>query len=277
MQRIRQGLHLARASWGVLRGDRSLVAFSFAAVISAVVAFNGVTVVFVAIAAAVQVKWLIIPGLVVAAYAAIFCAISCSVALAGAVQLSLTGRDTHFSDGWAVAKKRRKVIARWAAVQLAVGLVLTAVNGARGGSAGSAVVRRLAGAMIGMGWSVATFFVVPLIALEGPEPGEAVRKSVHLVKKTWGEALSGSSGIGLAVAVVAAVPVLGLFSAAGAVQPLSSVWGGVLDFVAFTALIAACTIGSTLSTIFRIELFRFSNNQHATGGFRDEDMVTAFI
>jgi type III secretory pathway component EscS len=269
-------LHLARASWGVLRKDRSLVVYSSASVLSSVVAFNVISSVIAGIAAAVHFPWLIFPGFIVAGYAAIFCAISCSVALAGAVELSLDGRDTHFSDGWSVAKKRRKLIAQWAGVQLAFGIAISAIDNAPGGPTGAAMARRIAGTALTVAWSVATFFVVPLIALEGLGPREAVKRSAHMMKGTWGETLSGRTGIGLAVAVIAGIPLFALFYAAGSVPNQSSVWAVILYVVAFTVFVAACAIGSTLNTIFRLELYRFSKDQQTTAGFSDDDVIGAF-
>jgi hypothetical protein len=277
MIRIRLGLHLARESLRVLRTDRSLVLFPFASIVSAIAAFNLVAVIGVAIAAATQVKLLVIPGLLAGAYAATYCAIFCNVALAGAVQLSLGGRDTHFSDGWAAARKRRSLIAKWAGVQLLFGVVAAVLDGSRAGSTGVALARRVAGSVIGAGWAVATFFVVPVIALEGLGPRAALRRSYSLVKEKWGEGLTGTAAIGFAVFVVAFGPLSALFAGASALDTnVSHVAGGIAYFVAMTAFVASCALGSTLSAIFRVELYRYSVDQHPTKQFATDDLEAAF-
>ena len=41
--------------------------------------------------------------------------------------------------------------------------------------------------VVGVAWSVATYFVIPVIALEGLGPRDALRRSSALVREKWGE------------------------------------------------------------------------------------------
>jgi hypothetical protein len=58
---------------------------------------------------------------------------------------------------------------------------------------------------IGFVWVVATALVVPVLAAGDIGPIEAIQRSVELFKKSWGEDLIGTAGIGLAFGVVMAV------------------------------------------------------------------------
>ena len=51
--------------------------------------------------------------------------------------------------------------------------------------------------IIGMVWSIATFFVVPILAYEDVEPFEALKRSGKIMKERWGEALGANFGFGL--------------------------------------------------------------------------------
>lgn len=276
MGRVRTGWRLAKASWQVLRGDRSLAIFPALSFACAVVAFNLITGVGIAIAAPTKVGWLVLPFMAIGGYAATYCIVYFNVALAGAVRLSIDGRDTKLSDGLAVARERRGVIAKWAGIMFAFGVLITAVRAALGQSAGG----RLAGALIsgiaGTAWSVATFFVIPLLALEDIGPRDALRRSVSLVRERWGEGLVGSAAISTAVFLVGFVPFLGLCEGANALYGVSYAAGTAVGLVAFVVLIASLALGSALGIIFRVELYRYTIEGSATRHFDEDDMLAAF-
>jgi hypothetical protein len=128
MRRLRLGWRLAGESWAVLRRDRSLVAYpvlGFGAAVHAVLVLMAPGV---ALAAVTSAEWTLAPFAALAAYAAMFAALYFGVALAAAAGRSLDGHDTAVAEGLAVARKRRGPIAQWAAVQLVVGLAVSALQ-----------------------------------------------------------------------------------------------------------------------------------------------------
>ena len=54
----------------------------------------------------------------------------------------------------------------------------------------------MVGRIGGLGWSLATFLVVPVLVAEGLGPIDAVRRSSQLLKRTWGEQIAGNVGVG---------------------------------------------------------------------------------
>jgi O-antigen/teichoic acid export membrane protein len=80
----------------------------------------------------------------------------------------------------------------WAIIAATVGMVLRTAQQRLG------FIGRIAVSLIGAGWSLATFFVVPVLVLEDYGPGNAVTRSIEIFKKTWGETLAGGVTIGLA-------------------------------------------------------------------------------
>lgn len=275
MSRIRTGWRLAKDSWAVLKADRSLVIFpalstGFAAVALALTLTPGLIW-----SAAVDQDWIVLPFMAVGGYVTTFFVVYFNVALAGATRLSMDGHDTTPADGLAVARERRGLIAKWAFIQFAVGLLVNVLGYVAGDSVAGrlvAVVSSLAGAA----WSVTTFFVIPLLALEGIGPGAAMRRSVSLIRERWGEALVGSAAIGLAVFLVAALPLAFLLNLAVQTIDIVPALGAGLLVVAVIALIATCAFGSALGVIFRVELYRYGTEGQVTGGFAQEDMVAAF-
>ena len=127
-----------------------------------------------------------------------------------------------------------------------------------------------------MVWSVATFFAIPVLALEGLGPKAAAKRSAGLVRQRWGEGLVGYTAINTAVLLVAALPLFALFSLALSVIEIDPGVGAVFGIVAILALIVVCTMGSALSVIFRVELYRYSTEGQLTGTFPQEDVAAAF-
>jgi len=79
---------------------------------------------------------------------------------------------------------------------------------------------------------VSTFFVIPLLALGGLGPEDALKRSVSLIRERWGEGLGGSASIGLAVFLVAVVPLYVLFQLTYAVLDVNVAAGASLGVLA---------------------------------------------
>jgi len=275
MGRIRRGWRLAKDSWAVLRADRSLAIFPLLSTTFAAVALALTLTPGLVWSEAVDQDWIVLPFIVVGAYVTTFFVVYFNVALAGATRLSMDGRDTTVADGLAVARERRGLIAQWAFVQFAVGAVIKVLQYVAGDSMAGALVA-IVSSLAGAAWSVTTFFVVPVIALEGLGPGDAMRRSVGLIRERWGEGLVGSAAIGLAVFLVSVLPLAFLFGAFSAAAEVSPALGAVFGVVAVVALIATLAMGSALGVMFRVALYRYGTEGQLTAGFAQEDMAAAF-
>ena len=275
MTRIKTGWRLARDSFALLRADRSLATFPALATACAAVVLALTLTPGLIWSEAADKDWIVLPFMVVGAYGVTYAVVYFNVALAGATRLSLDGRDTSVSEGLAVARERRGLIARWALLQFAVGVLVKGVQYTAGDSVAGSIAA-VASGLAGAAWSVATFFVIPVLALEGLGPGDAMKRSAGLVRKHWGEGLVGSAAIGLAVLLVVVVPVVLFLNAAVAIIEIDRTAGAIVGVLAIIAVIGACAMGSALGVIFRVALYRYSLEGKATAGFPQEDMVAAF-
>ena len=123
-----------------------------------------------------------------------------------------------------------------------------------------------------------TFLVVPVIALEGPGPVAALKRSGSLFRQKWGQQVTGIVAIGGLVALCTVLPAIALgalgiaaFSGGGA-----AAGGGVaLIVVAAVLLIAGAIVSSALRGIFGVVLFRFTSNGEVVGGFQTADLESA--
>lgn len=101
-------------------------------------------------------------------------------------------------------------------------------------------VGKILARFIGVGWSLATFFVVPVLVLEERPVGQSFRRSSGLFKHTRGEAFTGGLSLGLAVlcAWVTLILIAGLVGDSGTIVPTMIVFaaGAIVLTVFFSAL-----------------------------------------
>ena len=267
--RFSRGWQLTKASWRALRADRSLLTFPV---------ISGISTILVAVALFTPAALLsdggdrrvpLIVAAVLAAYLGTFIAVGCNVALASGAARSLEGERTTVGEGLATARGRVGAIAVWAAIAATVGLALRALES----TAENNILARIALAFVGVAWGVATFFVVPILALEGVTGSAALKRSAQLIRERWGESVAGSFSIGGIVFLVAVLPGIALGVAAASA---SAVAGVALGVAGALVLLAAMIVGSALSMIFRTALYRFATEGRATGGFEQTELADAF-
>lgn len=274
MTRVRTGWRLAMDSFRLLKADSSLLVFPLISTALITIALALTMTPGLVISEAADRDWIVLPFMLAAGYATVFLAVYFNVALAAAVRLSMGGRDTTAADGLAVARSRRGLIAKWAVIQFVLG-VLTRVAQRVIGDAGGALAAVLLG-LTGLVWTIASFFAVPLLALEGLGPRDALKRSMGLVRERWGEGLVGHSVINTAVLVVAALPLIFLLNFAVALIDINKVAGGIAGVIFIVALVATCVFGSALSLIFRVALYRYATEGQVAAGFAEQDMTGAF-
>ena len=115
-----------------------------------------------------------------------------NVALVGAAMIRLDGGNPTLGDGIRVATSKIVSIAGYALIAATVGMVLRAIQ-ERVGFVGKIIV-----GLLGIGWTVATYLVVPVLAARDVGPIDAVKESAALLKKTWGENVIGQVGLSAA-------------------------------------------------------------------------------
>ncbi|HST38636.1 MAG TPA: DUF6159 family protein [Conexibacter sp.] len=274
--RFGRGWRLAKQSWAVLRADRTLALFpiiSAVAIVAAALLIAGPGVVLLATNTAEPVAYVL---WAIALYVLTYIGIYCSVALAAAADLALTGQDTKLSDGFSVARQRRGLVAKWAGVQLTVGLVLNLIESALSQSPLGRVVAGLVAGVLSAGWSILTFFVVPLLALEGVGPKDALQRSGHLIKERWGEGFVGSGSITGLLFLIVMLPSILVGALGVSMVGSSPAAGGVLIAVGVAGFVVGLLIASTLNAIFRVALYRYATQDAVVGGFDRDQFEHAF-
>lgn len=191
-------------------------------------------------------------------------------ALVGAAMIRLGGGDPTVADGLRIANERIVPILGYAAIAATVGLLLQFLK-----NKDNFLIRML-GSLLGTAWTVASFLVVPVLVANKIGPIDAVKKSIELLKTTWGENAVGQLGIGFVFGfIMMGVIVVGvLLSVLG--FSLSPYVGGALVVLMVLSLLTVGIIQSALSGVYAAALYRFTNDGVVPQGFERMGLQTAF-
>ncbi|MCH5375034.1 MAG: DUF6159 family protein, partial [Planctomycetes bacterium] len=180
------------------------------------------------------------------------------------------GGDPTVSDGVRAASNRLPVIFGWAIVSATVGMILKAIE-SRNERVGQFVA-----AILGTGWSIATYFVVPVLVVENVSPVDAVKRSWSVIKKTWGEAIGANFGIGFIsfLGVLACLaPILGGGFLIGNGMVAAGAGAIVLGVI---GLMLVSLVSSTLNTIILAALYLYAADNEVPQQFDRSLLQGAF-
>lgn len=270
-ERIANGWELAKQSFAVLRMDKELMLFplisglacllvlaSFAAPLWAGGYFNVVLddqqlpqdpVVYVILFLFYTVNYFVI--------------VFFNSALVACAVIRFKGGDPTLADGLRAASNRTPQILAWALLSATVGVILRAIESY------SDKIGEFVAAFLGGAWSIATYFVVPVLVVERVNPFEAVQRSFAVLKRTWGEALTARFGIG-AITCLAfiAIGIMPIVAGGIAISTTGNPWlGGILVAIGIVGLMGVSLVSATLDSILLAALYLYAAEGEAPAGF----------
>ena len=265
---------LLKESLTVLKNEPSLLAFPIiSGIVSAIVTASFFVPLYFALGSNPEVvntesltpvQYLMLFGYYLVSY---FVVIFFQAGLIGAAHQRLNGKDVRFADGLQIALDSLPRIFSWALISATVGIVLRALSD-RSSLFGKVVV-----ALIGAAWSVVTLFVIPIMVIEKQSAGPAMKESLALFKKTWGENAIGQVGLGLAMM---GLWILGLAPLAIAVliQNWVAVTAAAIALVCYWVGLAI--LSSSLTGIFVAALYTYARTGAVPSAFSPELVQGAF-
>lgn len=158
-----------------------------------------------------------------------------NTALIHCTHLYFGGQRPTVGDGLRFAVSRIGAIFAWAVFAATVGTILRVIQD-KAGFLGKLVI-----GILGAAWSIATFFVVPVIAYENLGPIGAFRRSALMMKEKWGESIGATFSFGIIQLVgmfLLAIPGLILFW----INPFLGIAVMLLSFFALIVVISACKV-----------------------------------
>jgi hypothetical protein len=272
---------LLKASAAVLRSDKSLLQFPL---------LSGVCTLLVAASFLIPVGVMVIGGahagedfhqrMSVGSYLLMFAfylvqyfvIIFFQTALTGVALMHLRGEPTSVGAGLALARAKLPQIFGYALIAATVGLLLRMIQERLG------LIGRLVVGFIGLVWTVATFLVVPVLASKDVGPVDAVKESVELLKRNWGENLIGNGGIGIVFGLLMVLAVLvGAVLIGGAVAMQSVVAIVVAVVIVVIGFVLLGLVQASLQGIYAAALYRYAEAGEASVGFDQALLQQAFV
>jgi hypothetical protein len=127
-----------------------------------------------------------------------FIAVFFNVCVVYTTKTRFEGGNATFFESIKFAISKIHLIFVWSLVSATVGLILKILERAseKAGQMGK-IILSIVRLMLGLIWSLVTIFVVPAMVYNNLGPIDAIKKSVHTLKKTWGESLIRAVGLGL--------------------------------------------------------------------------------
>ena len=120
-------------------------------------------------------------------------------AITYSAHMRLTGGDPRFMTGISAAMRHLPTIVAWGLITGIFGILMRLIRDAAANSKNPAL--RIAGAIftfiLETAWWITTFFIIPMIVLEGKGVRDAFNSSKSLFTKTWGENITSGLGVGL--------------------------------------------------------------------------------
>jgi hypothetical protein len=185
--------------------------------------------------------------------------------------MHFNGEEPTLGDGFRAAAARLPQILIWALVAATVGVLLKVIENAH------EKVGEIVSALLGTAWTIITYFVVPVLVVEKIGPFQAIRRSLELLRKTWGEALVGGIGLGLFKLLLFLPGILllvlgGLLCGGAHMVAL----GLVVIGLGVCYLLLSAAVGAALDSIFLAALYQYAAFQRIPSGFDAARLEGAF-
>jgi hypothetical protein len=189
------------------------------------------------------------------------------------------GGNATFGESVGFTLKRIHQVLAWATVSATVGIVFRMIDDAasRAGGIGKIVVAVLRG-ILGMMWSVITLFVIPSMVYRGTGPIDAIKDSIAVLRKTWGESLVRAIGFGLVQFAFVMLGVLafgGMFAGLVTMHAGTGAWIAVL-VVGMTYFVGLGFVFQLAHMIFNTALYAYAAEGKVAAGYDRDLFESAF-
>jgi hypothetical protein len=284
--RLRNSWALMQEAAAVLRQDRALIAFPIlSGICSLLVTATFVIPVLLTLpwdqiargAQRVQLGWQHAAFSFLFYLVTYFVVVFFNTGLVACVRMRFQGETPTVGDGLGFASRNVGKIFQWSLVAATVGTVLRWLQD-RAGWLGRLVI-----SLIGLAWTLAITFVVPVLVYDQVGPFTALRRSVEAFRRTWGETVAANLGMGAAFGLLTLPGWLVLIGAAAlgvatvgvnAVLAAGLFGGGLVLAVLY--FIGLAIVQSTLQGIFLTACYEYAISGEVPVCFSRDYVVSAW-
>ena len=187
-------------------------------------------------------------------FVSMFFATFFNVAFYHEILAALKGDSVSIARGLRFACTRWKAVLMWTLFAGIVGLIIKQIEERMG------IVSRIVGRLIGIAWSIASVFVIPIIVQDGTaNPLVMLKTSAGILKETWGESLVGFVGIRLISGVISILLMGILLGAFVASVALKNYWIiGIAAPLWFLAVVILSYLAGVAGKIYRGALYLYA-------------------
>jgi uncharacterized protein DUF6159 len=287
--RIRRSWQLVKEAWGVLRQDTGLVVFPILSGICSLLVMASFVVPILVMAPwsyrsvpgqGQSFEWEMGPWgyLLLFLYYLVsyFVVIFFNSALVACVRLRFSGRRPTVSDGLSFAAGNAGRIFQWALLSATVGVILRTLE-ERASWLGQIVI-----GLIGLAWSLATAFVVPVLVYEQVGPIEAVKRSAQAFKRTWGETVVANFGMNSVFGLlflggfIILVPGIALATTMSGSLMAAAITLGITVILCLCYWIGLAIVQTALQGIFLTACYQYATTGQVPSAFTPEYVVGAW-
>lgn len=187
---------------------------------------------------------------------------------------AFNGEEPSLSKGLATASGRLPQILAWSLLASTVGVLLSAVQEFL--KEKLSIFGAILGSLLEMSWAIVTYFVVPVLVVDGVNPVAAVKQSASILRRTWGESLAGEGGLSV-ISFLFLLPVIILFAAAALMFNAALPAGAwMIAAIAVPYVIAVTLVFTTLGSIFRTGAYIYATTGQAPAALDNRLVAEAF-
>ena len=207
-----------------------------------------------------------------------FIAVFFNVCIVYTAATTFSKKGARFWNTIRFAFSKIHLIFLWSLVSATVGLIFRIIeNFAKKIKGVGGIVISIINAIFGLAWSIITIFVVPGMVYHNLGPFAAIKKSVYVLKKTWGEYLIKVLGMGTSAFVFF---ILGIALGVGLIY-LGLMFGGIvvaliIGFLVFIYLLSIIIFFSVASQIYDTALYVYAESGVVVEPYTKEMMIKAF-
>lgn len=274
---------LVRQSWAVLKQDKELLWFPVLSGVSSIIiaisflvpgfAFVYLNRNVVASNNDFQMNVVYYIGLFFFYLVSFFSVTFFNTALITCAYMRLQGQNPTFKDGINGAMNHLGKIFIWAFISATFGLVLKIISDK------SNLIGKILASLMSLGWSLLTFFIVPVLIFENKSVIDSIKQSGIHFKNTWGENIVGQVSMSLffiLVGLLGAIPLI-----VGIVVTVNSISESIVFILmGFTFMIfywmLLGIVGSALDGIFKTALYVYATTGKISPEFDPELIRSAF-